>query len=76
MTLEQAKKLYQAGKINQFFVMRNPENKSSWFLTARDEHKRNFLLVDDKEKVVIYSSLDGVVEAAREIGVKTIQVHI
>lgn len=76
MTLEQAKQFYQSGKITQLFVMRNPENKGTWFVTARDERKHNFLLVDEQDKVMTFLSLEAVTAIAKEIGIKIIQVHV
>jgi cupin superfamily acireductone dioxygenase involved in methionine salvage len=76
MNYKEAKQWLESGKLTQAEVMRSPENKQHWFLMTRDQHKKCFMLVDDSEKVQTYTSLDDAAMVVKNIGFKTVVIHI
>lgn len=76
MNYKEAKQWLESGKLTAAEVMRSPENKQYWFLMTRDQDKKCFMLVDDSEKVETYTSLDDAVMIVKNIGFKTVLIHI
>lgn len=76
MNFKEAKQWHESGKLKHVEVMRSPENKQQWFLMTRDKENKCFMLVDDKEKVQTYASLDDAVMVIKNIGFKTLVVNI
>lgn len=76
MNFKEAKKWMESGRLTQADVMRSPADKQNWFLTLRDEKNKAYMLVDDRENVQTYTSLDDAVMVIKNIGFKIVHIHI
>ena len=76
MNLEQAKALQQHSQVQNIELMRNPENRSEWFVTLRTLAGKSFMLVDERDQVISETDINQLLEQLKSIGIKQVQLHL
>lgn len=57
-------------------VIANPTNTKEWIVFFKKNAGRSYFLVDENEEVETYASLDDLVDDLRELGIRSVELHL
>jgi len=57
-------------------LIANPTNPKEWIVFFKKDAGRSYFLVDDNEEVESFGHLDDLIAELRDLGLKTVEIHI
>lgn len=76
MKREDVKRRSAEGVVFDTQVMANPANTREWIVMFKKDAGRSFFLVNEQDEVDSFSSLDGLVEELRQLGIRRSEIRL
>jgi len=74
--LSRARQQSVAKNLIEAELMRNPSNKSEWFIMLRKQTGKSFMLASDDDSPIVSSDMEQLFSIVKILGFRKVIVHI
>lgn len=76
MKLSQARQQSVVKNLTGAELIRNPSNKSEWFIMLHKQAGKSFMLANDDDSIIVSSDMEQLLLIIKSLGFRQAMVHI